>query len=213
MANSYHVSNPNPTSREETTSAIVLLAATSLEARALRRELPGAAIVTAGVGLSKAPSFTAPTVISCGLAGGLRRDLATGTLLVPREVRRPDARILQCDEELVAALARGARALGIEPNFEPLLTSNAIVNATQRSTWAERGFAGVDMETGLIEGPRVAAVRVVLDTPQRELSQDWQHPLLAMLKPWNWPQMIWLAREAPAAARLAARVVAQGLRT
>ena len=31
------------------------------------------------------------------------------------------------------------------------------------------------METGLIDAPRVAAVRVVLDTPQREISADWQY--------------------------------------
>jgi hypothetical protein len=52
-------------------------------------------------------------------------------------------------------------------------------------------------------------VRVVLDTPQRELSRDWEHPLQAMLKPWNWAQALWLAREAPRGARLVARVVAQ----
>jgi hypothetical protein len=191
----------------------VLLAATSLEARALRRELPDARVVTAGVGLSKIRSLNASTVISCGLAGGLRSDLPTGTLLLPREVRRPDGRILRCDDELVAALTRGARSLGYNPNFEPMLTSDAIVNAAQRSIWAQRGFAAVDMETGFIEAPRVAAARVVLDTPSNELSQDWQRPLFAMIKPWNWRQMIWLAREAPAAARIAARVVGQGLRT
>lgn len=207
------MSSPNPRPGKPASPAILLLAATSLEARALRRELPDAHVVTAGVGLSKMRSLNAPAVISCGLAGGLRPDLPTGTLLLPREVRRPDGRILQCDDELIAALARGARALGLEPNFDPMLTSNTIVNATQRSTWAQRGYAAVDMETGLIEAPRIAAARVVLDTPNNELSRDWQHPLVAMLKPWNWPQMIWLAREAPAAARLAARVVAQGLVT
>lgn len=98
--------------------------------------------------------------------------------------------------------------LGIEPIFDPLLTSAEIVNGGARVRWAARGYAGVDMETGLLDAPHVAAVRVVLDTPQRELSADWTTPLIAILKPWNWSQALWMAREAPRAAALAARVAA-----
>jgi hypothetical protein len=190
---------------------IALLAATSLEARALRRELPDADIVTAGIALSKGFSWRDRAVVSCGLAGGLRPDLPTGTLLLPRQVRRSDGRILDCDPDLIDAFAHAARALHIEPVFDPLLTADAIVRGPERAVWAARGFAGVDMETGRIDAPRVAAVRVILDTPQRELSQDWLHPIRAMFKPWNWPQLIWLAREAPRAAHRAACVVAQGI--
>lgn len=192
-------------------TTIVLVAATALEASALRRELPRAPILQAGIALGRVRQPIGDIVVSCGLAGGLRADLPTGTLLLPREVRRPDGRTFQCDDELVETLAAGARRLGIEPVFDPLLTTDEIVNGAARSEWAACGFAGVDMETGRIEAARIAAVRVVLDTPLRELSRDWQHPLRAMLKPWNWPQAFWLARTAPAAARLAARVVAQGI--
>ena len=187
----------------------MLVAATALEVRALRRQLPEARIVKSGVALAAVgPSF-AQSVVSCGLAGGLRGGLATGTLLIPREVRRPDGRVLHCDEILVEELAAGARRLGIEPVFDPLLTADGIVNGAAREYWAAQGYAGVDMETGCINAPHVAAVRVVLDTPQREISNDWNNPLQAMLKPWNWPQAFWLAREAPRAAALAARVVAE----
>jgi hypothetical protein len=205
MANSFDVNWDD----ERTT--IVLVAATELEARALRRAMPRARILKTGVGLTNVNQPIADVVVSCGLAGGLRAGLPTGTLLLPREVRRPNGTTLTCDSELVNALAEAAHQLGIEPVFDPLLTSEKIVNGAARSYWAECGFAAVDMETGRIQADRVAAVRVVLDTPERELSQDWQRPVLAMLKPWNWPQAFWLAREAPRAARLAARVVAQGI--
>lgn len=203
------MSERNPTPQPKSLLAVVLVAATELEARELRRRLPDARIVKSGVALAAVgPSF-AQSVVSCGLAGGLRTGVATGTLLIPREVRRPDGHVLHCDEMLVEELAAGARRLGIEPVFDPLLTADGIVNGAAREHWAAQGYAGVDMETGYINAPHVAAVRVVLDTPQRELSNDWNNPLRAMLKPWNWPQAFWLAREAPRAAALAARVVAE----
>lgn len=199
----------NPTSDEPSLPAIALIAATELEAAALRRELPRAVVFKSGVALVDVRQPIAETVVSCGLAGALRADLPTGTVLLPRRVRRPNGLTLECDAELVDALAQGARRLGFEPVFDPLLTVDTIVNGADRQYWADRGYAAVDMETGRIEAARVAAVRVVLDTPARELSEEWQRPLRAMLKPRNWPQALWLAREAPRAARLAARVVAQ----
>jgi hypothetical protein len=191
-----------------TDDTLTLIAATGLEYRALRRALPGANVVETGIALAKVRSGFGNAVVSCGVAGGLRADLPTGTLLIPRHVRRPDGATLQCDPELVERFSRAARALGIEPVFDGLLTASAIVRGEARARWAERGFAGVDMETGLLAAPRVAAVRVVLDTPQREISADWSRPLLAILKPWNWPQAAWLAREGSRAAALSARVVA-----
>jgi hypothetical protein len=189
------------------TPGVTLIAATSLECKALRRELPEARIVQVGIGLADLKAPLGDTVVSCGLAGGLRAHVPTGTLLIPREVRRPNGDTLRCDDELIEALTRGARSLGIEPVFDALLTAGSIVNGAAREMWAAQGYAGVDMETGCIVAKRVAAVRVVLDTPQRELSAEWRTPLLAMLKPRNWPQAAWLAREAPRAARLAALVL------
>ena len=187
---------------------LTFVTATRLECKALRRELPNARIIQAGIALERLRGKLGEIVVSCGLAGGLRADLPTGALIIPREVLRPGGGTLVCDPEIVEALATRARSLGVEPIFDRMLTAEKIVRASARQQWAQRGYAAVDMETGLIAAPRVAAVRVVLDTPQRELSADWRAPLLAMLKPWNWPQALWLAREAPRAAALAARVAA-----
>lgn len=185
-----------------------LIAATALECKALRREVPHARIVQTGIALADLHEELGEVVISCGLAGGLRADLSTGTVVIPREVCTPGGDLLRCDEELVELLGASARALGLEPVFDPLVTANDIVHGTARAQWAARGYAAVDMETGLLDARRLAAVRVILDTPQREISEDWRTPVLAILKPWNWPQAMWLAREAPRAATLAARVVA-----
>lgn len=187
---------------------VTFVAATALECKALRRELPQASVIQTGMALEQNRAGLGPVVVSCGLAGGLRDGLPTGTLLLPHEVRRPSGAMLQCDGELVELLTARARALGINPVFDPLLTSAEIVNGSARAQWAALGYAGVDMETGLLDAPRVAAVRVVLDTPQREISTDWRTPLIAILKPWNWSQAFWMAREAPKAAALAARVAA-----
>jgi hypothetical protein len=184
------------------------IAATPLEFNALRRELRNARIVETGIALRRLQEALGDVVVSCGLAGGLRADLPVGTVLVPREVRRPNGSTLRCDPELVERFALSARNMGIEPILEPLLTADTIVRGSARREWAEKGYAGVDMETGLLVAPRVAAIRVVLDTPRQEISADWERPLVAILKPWNWPQVLWLAREAPRAASLAARVAA-----
>jgi hypothetical protein len=207
-ASAYDRTEKKPYVNYESAPSLTLIVATALEYKPLRRALPDARIVQAGIALGRLDTKLGEMVVTCGVAGGLRPDLPTGTLLLPRAVRRPGGGTLTCDAELVDAFARSARSLGIEPVFDPLLTADRMIHGAARAQWAAQGYAGVDMETGLLSAPRVATVRVVLDTPQREISADWQSPLLAILKPWNWPQALWLAREAPRAATLAARIVA-----
>ncbi len=69
------------------------------------------------------------------------------------------------------------------------------------------------METALLLGmvARVAAVRVVLDTPRQEISPAWRRPWRAALDPRNWRDAAWLARAAPRCSLRAARVVAAAL--
>lgn len=195
---------------DRASDSVVVVAATALEVKAARRELPGRRIVASGVALANGHPEAA-TLIFCGLAGGLHAHLPTGTVVVPREVRRLDGSLLQCDAWLTDALVAGARQLGIEPVTDALLTADGLVVGDARAHWSGRGFAAADMETGLLVAPRVAAVRVILDTPQRELSHAWLQPARALRNPRNWPQAMWLARHAMPCARLAARVVRAGL--
>lgn len=191
---------------------VTVVAATRLEAWAVRRALPGARLVEAGVGLSRLRGDPpGGAVVTCGLAGALRPDLPTGTVIVPEAVRRPGGAWVACDAALVASLLAAARRLGLEPERAPLATAPALVRGAARAWWAEQGCAAVDMETGLLTAPRIAAVRVILDTPERDLSGAWRRPVLALARPAAWREALWLCREAPRCARRAAAVLAAAL--
>jgi hypothetical protein len=194
---------------------ITVLAATRLEAAAVRRAAPGARLIEAGIGLSR---LTRPgaaplgeTVVTCGLAGGVRPGLRTGAVVIPARVRRPDGGWLVCDPFLVDVFTAAARALGYEAEHGALGTPPAMVHGAARAQWAARGCAAVDMETGLVAAPRLAAVRVVLDTAERELSPLWGRPARALFRPGVWREAAWLWREAPRCAGRAAAVLAAGL--
>ena len=192
---------------------ITIVAATRLEAQAARKSAGGAAdVVQAGIALSRGRHYEG-AAISCGIAGALRADLRTGSVLIPRSVLRPDETVLHCDDELTQALARAAEQLGYEPVDAPLLTSPRLVHGGERSRWAAKGYAGVDMETGLIDAPRVACVRVVLDTPEREISPAWLRPASVFVTPAAWRDLPFLAREGPRCAQLAADIVGLALRS
>jgi hypothetical protein len=195
-----------------TAERITVVAATGLEARAAKAAVGNRArVVQSGIALRGLRGDPGPIAISCGLAGGLRDDLPTGTVLIPREVRRPDGTMLTCDPELFASLVRAARAAGCEPVDAPLLTAARIVRGPERMRWAQQGYAGADMETGLLQAPRVACVRVILDTPVHEFSAAWENPAMVIFRPDAWFDIPFLARVAPRCAALAARIVADAL--
>lgn len=168
-------------------------------------------VVEAGIALcrDRGPWETA---ISCGLAGGLLPDLRTGTIVIPAIVGTPEGLTRACDADLVQALCRAARKLGFEPTQLPLLTVSCVLRGAARAEWAARGYAAADMETARIDADRIACVRVILDTPSREISPAWVHPARALLDPRAWTDLPFLAREGPRCARLAARVVVEASR-
>lgn len=168
----------------------------------------GVSVVECGIALAKHTAFE-DLAISCGLAGGLRAGLPTGTVLVPLRVRRPDGSELQCDPAAVDALAAAASRLGYTVVHDPVVTSETLVHGAERARWAAQGYAGVDMETGLIAAPRIACVRVVLDTPQKEISPAWLQPARAMLQPRAWLDLPFLMREGPRCSQIAAKIAAQ----
>jgi hypothetical protein len=185
------------------------VAATGIEARAVRRFAPdGVRVVEAGIALARGRDFD-DLAISCGLAGGLRRDLPTGTVLIPRRVRRPDNTEFECDAHTVASLTNAARALGHHPISDPLATTAAMVHGVERGVLASQGYAGVDMETGLLRAPRVACVRVILDTPQYEISPAWMRLYSVILNPRAWLELPFLMREGPRCSTIAAKIAAK----
>lgn len=189
-----------------------IVAATRLEAREVRRACPRARVVQTGVGLAYARGDElGDVVVSCGLAGALDIGLHTGAVLVPHVVLRPDGEVLECDRVLVGALEEAARRLGHVPVQGPLVTCASLIVGDARHAWHERGYIGVDMETGLIRATRIAAVRVVLDTPGHELDAAWLRPVSVVMHPAAWRQVRWLRREAPRCARIAADIVAAAL--
>ena len=193
-------------------SALTVVAATGLEARAVRRCAPGATILRTGIGLRRlrAPVPAGP-VITCGLAGALLTGVATGTVIVPDRVLRPDGGWITCDPPMVDALVAAARRLGMEPVRGPLATVTALVRGDARGRLARLGCVAADMETGLLETARLAAVRVVLDTPDREISDLWERPAAALLRPALWAEAVWLSREAPRCAAQAGAVLAAAM--
>ncbi|MGH7660056.1 MAG: hypothetical protein ACRENA_03955 [Vulcanimicrobiaceae bacterium] len=189
---------------------MIVLTATRLEERTVKRELKSANARVVRSGVGRGGSFD-EDVISCGLGGGLRRDVPSGTVVIASEIARPTGERVVCDTRFVEALASSAHALGVTPLVAPLVTSSALVRESGRQIWADRGFAAVDMESGLVFAPRVAAVRVLLDTPERELSEGWLQPWSLLMRPSMWVDLPWLAAEAPRFARLAAKIVAAAL--
>lgn len=195
-----------------TSDDLTVLTATGLETAAARKALPGVRVEQAGIALAGVTRRYDGTAVSCGVAGGLRRGMSTGTVLIPRSVRRPGGGDALCDPELQDRFAAAARALGAKVVEDPLLTSSVLLHGPARGEWASRGFAGVDMETGLIDALRIGCVRVVLDTPEREIHPAWEHPKRVLLHPRALLDLPFLAREGPRCAALAAQIIAKALR-
>ncbi|MBV8151756.1 MAG: hypothetical protein JOY59_09370 [Candidatus Eremiobacteraeota bacterium] len=191
---------------------VTIVAATSLEAAAVRRASPGVRVVNAGIGLARLHgAFLGETVITCGLAGALVSGIPPGTVLVPATIVRPDGTLAACDPEIVAALTKAANARGHAPLPGPIFTSRSLVRGAARAEAAKSGAIAVEMESGLLDVPRLATIRVVLDTPERELSDAWLVPWRAAMSPRAWPQLLWLVRDGPRFARRAAQIVAAAL--
>ena len=178
----------------------------------MRKAMPSnVRVVRAGISMRGARERIADVAISCGVAGGLRDDLPTGTVLIPRTLRRPDGTNVVCDPQLVESLLTAARRLGHTPIDAPLFTATALVHGATRKVLAAEGFAGVDMESGLVDADRLACVRVILDTPQHEISSAWEKPASVVFHPSALRDLPFLAREGPRCAALAASVIAYAL--
>jgi hypothetical protein len=191
---------------------ITIVTATAVEYAAAKAVLPQAVrVMRAGISLRRFRMYIDGSAISCGVAGGVRDDVPTGAVLIPRIIRRADGTAVECDQSLVEALITASRALGHEPIDGPLLSTATLVHGADRATYASQGISGVDMETAFIQAQRLACVRVVLDTPKREISPAWLNPASIVFHPGAWRDLPFLAREGPRCARRAASVIARAI--
>jgi len=194
---------------------VSVVAAMGVEAWAVRRRAPEVPVQQAGIGLRGwHGSITTPVVASVGLAGGLRRDLPPGTVVIATEVALEDAAPTRCDADWVAATVAAARSLGLACVTGPLVTATHLVTGAERELWAAKGFLAVDMESAHLAGhaSRLAVVRVLLDTPRHELSPAWARPSRAALDPRNFRELVWLLRNVPRYSLRAAAVLAKAIR-
>lgn len=193
---------------------VTVVVAMPSEEKSMRRLVPQLRLVRAGMGLgSLTESLDTAVVLSVGLAGGLEPELRSGTVVIPGEVGREDGTLVPCDAAWSAALERASLGLGFPTVTSPLLSADAVVTHGGRATWFHKGFSAVDMETGLLAGmvARVAAVRVILDTPSHEQSAVWYRFERAVLRPRQWREAAWIMRSVPRYCRRAALVVAAAL--
>jgi Phosphorylase superfamily len=177
---------------------VVAVCATGLEAWGVRRRAPGVRVLRVGVGGS-APAGDASIVISAGVCGGLLPDQAPGTVVIATNVSDESGAAYACDPAVANRLEEAARALRMDVVTGSLVSTPAMVTGPARALWAGRGHVAVDMESAAAAAtaPRFGVVRVILDSPQRELSSAWAAPGRAVLHPANWIDAVWLAIHAP----------------
>jgi 4-hydroxy-3-methylbut-2-enyl diphosphate reductase len=166
---------------------LVVAAALRLEARVLRSALPGARVVRTGMGPERAAAAAGRWALEvpgaalavAGLCAGLDPELRPGDVVVASEVSGPDG-VIACRSAgpLVAALARR----GLRARRGPLLSVDHVVRGQERARLHAGGAIAADMETAFLAAaaglarPRqaerpapLAVLRVVVDTPRREL--------------------------------------------
>jgi 4-hydroxy-3-methylbut-2-enyl diphosphate reductase len=154
-----------------------VLAPLSIEALALRLGLREARVVRTGWGARRARAAAQRLCASedralavAGFCGALDTALVPGDVVVASELLGgPGARKLADVDILVAAL----RALGERAHFGPILSLDHIVRGRERDHLREGGAIAVDMESRWLaeaaRGRSFAVLRVVVDTPTREL--------------------------------------------
>lgn len=156
---------------------LLVIAPLRIERAAVRRGLPEALVLRSGMGAARARStalvaarIPAAAVAVAGFCGAVAGGLLPGDVVVASEVRGP-AGVTRCASgPLVAALA----ALGIERiHVGPVASVDHLVRGAERRVVAGEGALAVDMESAWLApaavGRPFAVLRVVLDTPAREI--------------------------------------------
>lgn len=187
---------------------VVAVCAMGVEAWGVRRRAPSIRVLRVGIG-GTAPAGDATIVISVGVCGGLLPDQVPGTVVVASSVSDEAGNAHTCDPDVIARLERAARSLGAPVVTGPVVSTSAMVTGAARTLWADRGHVAVDMESAAAAAtaPRFGMVRVILNSPRRELSPAWVAPGRAILHPSNWIDAVWLAIHMPAYALRAGAIL------
>jgi len=162
-------------------SAGRLLVVTPLrfEHAAVRRALPGAALLRCGMGEARARAAVpvvarlGPAAVAvAGVCGALDDRLRAGDVVVASEVRGPEGVVSCSSERLAAALsAVGMRRVHVGP----VRCIDHLVRGAERAALAGDGALAVEMESAWLapaaSGCPFAVLRVVLDTPRRGLTR------------------------------------------
>jgi hypothetical protein len=165
-------------------------------------------VLRVGIG-GAAAAGDALIVISAGVCGGLLPDQAPGTVVIGTSVSDESGTVHGCDPMVAVRLERAARSLGVPVVTGSVISTAAMVTGAARRPWADRGHVAVDMESAAAAAtaPRFGVVRVIIDSPRRELSPAWVAPGRAALRPSNWVDGIWLAIHMPEYALRAGAVL------
>ncbi len=173
-----------------------------IERAAVRRGLPDVFVVRCGMGAARARAaalvaarLPAAAVAVAGFCGAVDDGLRPGDVVVASEVRGPEGVTRCASGPLVAALAD----LGMgRVRVGPVASIDHLVRGAQRGAPAGAGVLAVDMESAWLAqaaaGRPFAVLRVVLDTPSREIYR----PLLTLVGGFEAWQV--LRRAAPALA-------------
>lgn len=163
-------------------TGLLVFAPLAVEAAVVRRALPGARVVRAGMGRERAlgavrrtPAHGARAVLVAGLAGGVAPGLRAGDVVVATELHGPDTAVTRCPA--AAEVAGRLRQAGLPVHLGPVASSARLVRGAGRAAAAARGALAVDMESAwlaeaatAVPGAPLAVVRVVVDTPERGLA-------------------------------------------
>jgi 4-hydroxy-3-methylbut-2-enyl diphosphate reductase len=181
---------------------LLVIAPLRIERAALRRGLPDVPVLRCGMGAARARAtalvaagISADVVAVAGFCGAVGDDLRAGDVVVASEVRGPEGITRCASGPVVAALA----TLGTERvQVGPVACVDHLVYGRQRAVLAGEGVLAVDMESAWLApaaaGRPFAVVRVVLDTPAREIYRPVA-TLVGGLRAWRA-----LRRAAPALA-------------
>jgi nucleoside phosphorylase len=177
---------------------VVAVCAMGIEAWGVRRRAHHVRVVEVGIGGRPAAALPG-IVISAGLCGGLVPGQVPGTVVIPSEVVDEHGATHACDPGVVAALTKAALYLRYAVAGGSMVSTSAMVTGSGRETWANRGYVAVDMESAAVaeSASRFGVLRVILDTPDHELSDAWAAPARAIRQPSNWGEAVWLGVNAP----------------